>query len=131
MCTIRPVEECHTVPRPVTQYVSIPAEEPKCQNVVEVQAVSCGAGLVNHRIAQREADAKPEADAFYGARIWLLVSGKDQKNECIGTSTISIPPSRSKVLIPPLAFLKSYLCEIGSVKGVARALHTTNFFCKN
>ena len=78
MCTIRPVEECHTVPRPVTQQVSIPAEEPKCQNVVEVQAVSCGAGLVNHRIAQREADAKPEADAFYGARIWLLVSGKDQ-----------------------------------------------------
>ena len=61
MCTIRPAEECHTVPRPVTQYVSIPAEEPKCQNVVEVQAVSCGAGLVNHRIAQRE------ADAFYGA----------------------------------------------------------------
>ena len=67
MCTIRPVEVCHTVPRPVTQYVSIPAEEPKCQNVVEVQAVSCGAGLVNHRIAQREADAKREADAFYGA----------------------------------------------------------------
>ena len=33
----------------------------------EVQAVSCGAGLVNHRIAQREADAKPEADDFYGA----------------------------------------------------------------
>ena len=68
MCTIRPVEECHTVPRPVTEQVSIPAEEPKCQNVVEVQAVSCGAGLVNHRIAQREADAKPEADAFYGAK---------------------------------------------------------------
>ena len=33
----------------------------------EVQALSCGAGLANHRIAQREGDAKPEADAFYGA----------------------------------------------------------------
>ena len=34
---------------------------------IRVQAVSCGAGLANHRIAQREGDAKPEADAFYGA----------------------------------------------------------------
>merc|ERR1711872_598845 len=34
-----------------------------------VQAVGYGAGLVNHRIAKREADAEPEADAdaFYGA----------------------------------------------------------------
>merc|ERR1712117_832693 len=34
-----------------------------------VQAVGYGAGLINHRIAKREADAEPEADAdaFYGA----------------------------------------------------------------
>ena len=37
------------------------------QHFPKFEAVSCGAGLVNHRIAQREADAKPEADAFYGA----------------------------------------------------------------
>ena len=79
MCTIRPVEECHTVPRPVTEQVSIPAEEPKCQNVVEVQAVSCGAGLVNHRIAQREADAKPEADAFYGANYTAGAASETEK----------------------------------------------------
>ena len=32
-----------------------------------VQAVGYGAGLINHRIGKREADAEPEADAFYGA----------------------------------------------------------------
>merc|ERR1711928_333186 len=34
-----------------------------------VQAVGYGAGLINHRIAKREADAEPEADAdaYYGA----------------------------------------------------------------
>ena len=133
-CTSRPVEECHAVPRPVTEEVCTPAEEPECHNVVDViqeqqcheeittivdtttiedcqditeqvctqasvsvahssnvvghtsgvagvavapaaavgvaggvQAVGYGAGLVNHRIAKREADAEPEADAFYGA----------------------------------------------------------------
>merc|ERR1712139_337459 len=33
-----------------------------------VEAVGyAGAGLINHHLAKREADAEPEADAFYGA----------------------------------------------------------------
>merc|ERR1711887_141682 len=35
-CTSRPVEECHAVPRPVTEEVCTPAEEPECHNVVDV-----------------------------------------------------------------------------------------------
>merc|ERR1712128_340989 len=35
-CSSRPVQECQAVPRPVTEEVCTPAQEPECHNVVDV-----------------------------------------------------------------------------------------------